>query len=734
MMMKNIRIFLFLSWLTLSGSLAGQTLLDSTRIHNLDSVELVERAFQAGVAHYGSVKDQVIFASKKNEIIRLDQIQADLSSNNMRQIYAKVPGLTIWESDASGIQTNLATRGLSPNRNWEFNVRQNGADICSEVFGYPEAYYTPPVEAVEQLEFIRGAASLQFGPQFGGMLNYRLKFAKPGVPFHFESFQTLGSYGLFNSFNAVGGNSGKFSWYGYFHRRKAETWRQNNDYDVHTAYGAVQYQITQKLSARFDYTRMNYESQQPGGLTDQQFQQDPRSSARSRNWMSTPWNTGSLDFTYRINDHSSIVWKSFFTHSDRKSVGFVRPINVRDTIQAGILAYHNRQVDQDQYRNLGSEIRWMWSYTLSGRSQHLATGVRAYKGMTHRDQLGLGTAGTDPDFQAEPGSFGRSLEFSTWNYAWFAEHLFQWGKRLKMVPGVRLEKIDNSRKGRISASGILQPETRNRLVLLAGMGVEFATSHQTSLYGNVSQSFRPVTFSELTPSALTEVIDPNLKDSRGYNIDLGWRGRWDDFLFFDLSFYHLQYEGRIGAFLKDSVLFRTNIGNSSSTGIESFIEVDFTRMLWKQVSGMPSIKVFASNAWNRSRYTSWDNPAIANDPAKSIKGKRVENAPEYIHRFGLSLENSRFSIGFQTNFVGGIYADAANTLAPNAAATVGYIEAYQVMDLTGSFRIAKSYLLKGGINNLGNSLYATRRAGGYPGPGLLPGQGRTWYLGIGIQI
>jgi Fe(3+) dicitrate transport protein len=734
MMMKNIRIFLFLSWLTLSGSLAGQTLLDSTRIHNLDSVELVERAFQAGVAHYGSVKDQVIFASKKNEIIRLDQIQADLSSNNMRQIYAKVPGLTIWESDASGIQTNLATRGLSPNRNWEFNVRQNGADICSEVFGYPEAYYTPPVEAVEQLEFIRGAASLQFGPQFGGMLNYRLKFAKPGVPFHFESFQTLGSYGLFNSFNAVGGNSGKFSWYGYFHRRKAETWRQNNDYDVHTAYGAVQYQITQKLSARFDYTRMNYESQQPGGLTDQQFQQDPRSSARSRNWMSTPWNTGSLDFTYRINDHSSIVWKSFFTHSDRKSVGFVRPINVRDTIQAGILAYHNRQVDQDQYRNLGSEIRWMWSYTLSGRSQHLATGVRAYKGMTHRDQLGLGTAGTDPDFQAEPGSFGRSLEFSTWNYAWFAEHLFQWGKRLKMVPGVRLEKIDNSRKGRISASGILQPETRNRLVLLAGMGVEFATSHQTSLYGNVSQSFRPVTFSELTPSALTEVIDPNLKDSRGYNIDLGWRGRWDDFLVFDLSFYHLQYEGRIGAYLKDSVLFRTNIGNSSSTGIESFIEVDFTRMLWKQVSGMPSIKVFASNAWNRSRYTSWDNPAIANDPAKSIKGKRVENAPEYIHRFGLSLENSRFSIGFQTNFVGGIYADAANTLAPNAAATVGYIEAYQVMDLTGSFRIAKSYLLKGGINNLGNSLYATRRAGGYPGPGLLPGQGRTWYLGIGIQI
>jgi Fe(3+) dicitrate transport protein len=31
------------------------------------------------------------------------------------------------------------------------------------------------MEAVETIELIRGGASLQFGPQFGGMLNYVLK-------------------------------------------------------------------------------------------------------------------------------------------------------------------------------------------------------------------------------------------------------------------------------------------------------------------------------------------------------------------------------------------------------------------------------------------------------------------------------------------------------------------------------------------------------------------------------
>ena len=39
----------------------------------------------------------------------------------------------------------------------------------------PKGYYTPPSEAVEEIQMIRGAASLQFGPQFGGLINYKLK-------------------------------------------------------------------------------------------------------------------------------------------------------------------------------------------------------------------------------------------------------------------------------------------------------------------------------------------------------------------------------------------------------------------------------------------------------------------------------------------------------------------------------------------------------------------------------
>ncbi|MBK7683159.1 MAG: hypothetical protein IPJ26_12180, partial [Bacteroidetes bacterium] len=44
------------------------------------------------------------------------KINADLSTNTSRQVFGKVPGMSIWENDGSGIQTSVATRGLSPNR------------------------------------------------------------------------------------------------------------------------------------------------------------------------------------------------------------------------------------------------------------------------------------------------------------------------------------------------------------------------------------------------------------------------------------------------------------------------------------------------------------------------------------------------------------------------------------------------------------------------------------------
>ena len=97
--------------------------------------------------------------------IKVDDVDANTATNNGRQVYNKIAGLNIWESDGAGIQLGIGGRGLNPSRTSNFNTRQNGYDISADALGYPESYYTPIIDAVDRIQVIRGAASLQFGTQ-----------------------------------------------------------------------------------------------------------------------------------------------------------------------------------------------------------------------------------------------------------------------------------------------------------------------------------------------------------------------------------------------------------------------------------------------------------------------------------------------------------------------------------------------------------------------------------------
>ena len=80
-----------------------------------------------------------------NSIINLEGLSGAKSRGNPSEMYAKIPGLNIWENAGAGIQVGIGGRGLSPKRTANFNTRQNGYDISADALGYPESYYTPPV-------------------------------------------------------------------------------------------------------------------------------------------------------------------------------------------------------------------------------------------------------------------------------------------------------------------------------------------------------------------------------------------------------------------------------------------------------------------------------------------------------------------------------------------------------------------------------------------------------------
>ncbi|TAE26896.1 MAG: TonB-dependent receptor [Cytophagales bacterium] len=685
-----------------------------------------------------------IYAGKKSEVINLSALDANLVTNNTRQVFSKTPGVMVWENDGSGVQVGISVRGLSPNRSWEFNVRQNGVDISSDPFGYPEAYYNPPMEAVERIELVRGGASLQYGPQFGGLLNYVLKGPTQNKPFSLETQQSVGSYGLFSTYNRISGTVGRLQYNAYAHYRRADGWRENSQYGIFNGYASISYAVTNKFRLGLEVSRMNNESQQPGGLTDAQFARNARQSSRARNWFSTPWTVPTLKAEYAFNDNTRLTANVHGLIGERNSIGFTQAITTLDVPNAAG-QFAARQIDRDIYRNWGSEIRLLTRYRFLGQQHALATGVKYFNGHTHRIQQGRGDTGSDYNLNLQTDLFPRDLSLGVTNVAAFAENMFRLSSRWTVTPGLRLESLANDIGGRLSfaANGtenrVSQQSTRR--FVLAGIGTEFKLSPDISLYANASQAYRPVLFSDLTPAALTDfVVDPNLRDARGYSVDGGVRGKVKNYLNFDVSYFLVNYNDRIGTLtlLNEAnrpYQFRTNIGRSVSRGVEAYVEFDpIVALAGKSRVGYLSL--FSSLGFTDARYQNLRVATVTNGQASetNLRDKKVENAPAFIGRFGLNYTLNGFTFTALMNRVGMAYSDANNTETPSANAQNGPIPAYQVFDLSASLNLKKRYTIRAGVNNLTDERYFTRRAGGYPGPGILPADGRTAYLSVGLTL
>ena len=720
-------------------------------INPIDSVNklktVIIKVKQQSPERMPETKNNVLFSGKKNEVLKLSNLNANVTNNNAREVFARIPGVTVWENEGSGLQINVGVRGLSPNRSWELNTRQNGVDISADVFGYPEAYYNPPLEAVETIQMIRGGASLQFGPQFGGMLNYVLKREKEQA-FSYETQNTVGSYGLVSSFNAIGGKYKKWSYYLYNHSRNASGWRENNRFEARNTHAFIEYRFSENTKISAEYTNSDYEMQQPGGLTDEQFASNPRQSLRTRNWFGVPWNIFSINLDTKVNANFDVNVKAFGLIGERNSVGFTKAADIEDAIISTTDQYENRRVDSDLYKNIGIENRNLYRYKLGKTTQNLAFGMRLYQAKTERFQKGNGTTGSDFDMSVE-GKYLTSLEFTTKNIALFTENQFKITDKFSITPGLRYEHINSTSQGRIDiVSGndvAFDEKTIVRNQPLFGLGLEYKLK-STNFYANISQAFRPVLFSDLTPPTINDVIDPNLKDASGYNADLGYRGIYKGFLNFDVSLFYLSYNNRVGGlrqfFNNDSTqgtyLFRTNLGETVNKGVESFIDLNITKMLGID-KPYGNLDVFVSMSFIDSKYVDFKTTTVSVTAPNEIittnlAGNRVENAPRYIHNFGMSWGNNNFSATVQYKMSGRIFTDANNTISPSSNGQTGILDGYRIVDFSSEYKFLKHYNLRSGINNLTNESYATRRSGGYPGPGILPGEGRTFYISIGAKF
>ncbi len=713
----------------------------------LDSVKVKSARQSFGIIRLNDVDGMGIYAGKKSEVIVLKDITANTATNNARQVYAKIAGLNILESDGgAGLQLSIGGRGLDPNRTSNFNTRQNGYDISADALGYPESYYTPPTEAVERIEIVRGASSLQYGTQFGGILNFKMNTGTDTEKAQIISRLTGGSWGFLNSSTSVGGTDKNVNYYAFYQHKQGDGWRPDSHFNDNTAYVSAIIKATKKLTVTAQYTFMAYLEKQPGGLNDDVFNRNPDTATKTRNWFKVNWDLGAVLFDYAINSHLKFNSRFFGLMADRSALGVINTVN--DNFPDG----GPRQYRTDNYINFGNESRLIYTYNIKNNPSVLLAGIRYYNGYTKR-QIGTadyGSGGAKSDFAFRPVTKYDSLTYSKYrfpshNIALFAENIFHITSKLSIIPGIRFENIyteangfydsvtsDQSHDTVYTDLRINEHRIKNRSFVIGGIGLSYTQNNATQFYGNISQNYRAINFNDMSITNAAYLVDPNLKDEKGYSADLGMRGHISDILNYDISIFTIHYNNRIGiidtvihAYGSSAKLYTTNVSASRNIGFESFAEVD----IWKLIKGSEAkmkLSIFSNLSFTDARYVNSKN--------SSVENKEVELVPRVIFKTGVTLQKGKFSATYQYSYTAKQFSDGTDAVASSGNGLYGIVPSYYVMDLTADYKLNRLFMISGSINNLTSNSYFTRRADSYPGPGIIPADPRSFYITLQLKL
>lgn len=685
------------------------------------------------------VEGTAIYAGKKTEVVLLENSTANLATNNARQIYNQVAGLNIYQNDDAGLQLHIGGRGLDPSRTSNFNTRQNGYDISADVLGYPESYYSPPSEGLREIQIIRGAASLQYGTQFGGLINFVIKEPVEDKPLEFLTRNTLGSNNLYTNFTSVSGTKGKLSYYTFFNYKKGDGFRPNSQFESKNVYSHVGYAFNEKTKVTGELTYLRYLAQQAGGLTDSQFNNDPYQSNRERNWFQVDWLLYNVRLDHKFGENTNFSFNAFGLDASRKAIGF-RSNRVSQVDPGG-----PRDLIVGDFNNYGFETRLVSDYLWADREATFLVGSKYYRAQNSSEQ-GPGSAGRDANFDFQNDEFPNfpvqnQFDYPNRNLSFFGENIFYVNEQFSVTPGFRFEYIKTESLGyfrRINtdAAGnvifnerVEEDAVNERSFILLGLGSSYKSSGSLEFYGNISQNYRSVTFSDISTVNPAFQIDPDINDEKGFTVDLGARGNYQDYFSYDVNVFGLSYQERIGFVLRESQdgsvkILRTNVGDAFLYGLESLVDFNLRKIFLNNNKDY-NLNFFVNTSYIQSEYTRSEE--------NGVEGKKVEFVPELNFKTGITAGYKNFLSSLQYSYLSQQFTDATNSTEANQSGVIGAIPSYDILDFSTSYKY-KNYKIEAGVNNLLNNSYFTRRATGYPGPGIIPSPDRNYYVTLEIVI
>ncbi len=638
---------------------------------------------------------------------------AQQDTNNLGDVFARIPGVSYIDEDGRGTKPNIGLRGLDPLRSEYAQLRHDGVPTQPSMYSEPAAYYGVPAERVAGIEVFKGGASILYGPNtVGGVVNL---ISRPlsEKPLETVLDTRLSSYGDYMGNLFLSGTQGSWTYGAEYMHNGGDGFRDGLGYNIDDVEARLGYQFNEDHWAQLHFGYYHEASETPGGLLPYQYRNDPEQSNKPNDNFYGERVEVDLRTSHRLTENQQLETLLYAYTYQRN--WFLQ--NYVDSLTPDLTLANNNSQYLRNFDVIGFEPTYTLDYDIGGTTGHqLTLGGRLYHDHAIR-RTKTGNTGTSGESNSVLNS---KDDLTTDAVAAFAENEFQIGDRFHVIPGIRYENIEQTRRD-VFAGTTRQDKSYD--VFLPGLGLKYDVAEQSLVYANVTQSFRPPTFGDSFNPAIG-ASSADLDASTAVTYDLGMRTSPFPWLTTEFGGFYTDF--------KDQVIVSAGVADNYDTQSYGF-------------EGNAQIGLFAlANELQSGSFGSIDNQELYLKAGATVlrstfkggpfDGNDVPNVPQQAYTLGLTYDyQQKVDVTFQGRFADSRFTDAANTVTEDPVGTIGELDSYFVFDLKTRWMVNEALTLGTGVNNIFNETYGTQRRTSQQ-KGIFPGPTREFYVSATITF
>ncbi len=610
-------------------------------------------------------------------------------TSTLKDVLSWSPGVFIQERFGSE-EARLSIRGSGLQRTFHgrgLKLMLDGVPLNLADGGFDMQAVEPL--ATDYVEVFRGANALRYGSTtLGGAVNFvsPTGYTAPKVSLRAEG----GSFGYVRAQAASGLVEGNADYYASFSHFSQDGYRDHAVQSNQRVFANVGYKFNEHIENRTYYTYVITDSELPGSLLKQDLEDAP-----------TMANAGNVTGNQK---------RDFELHRIANKTTWRNEAN---RVDLGIFWSHKDlfhpifQVIDQNSNDFGVDLRYTSSSELMGRRNEFTIGFAPTVGFVHNSQFANNGGGK--------GALLLQNEQEAENLDLYVENKHWVHDKLAVVTGVQFSYANRNLNGIVGSPTFRQ----DYLGVNPKIGAVYEAAEGVQIYGNVSRSMEPPSFSEMGNAGVPPTFTPR-SEQTAWTVELGTRGERGR-LAWDATVYY--------AWLNNELLVLTlpgGVGTSTINAentVHSGIELGTSYRLWEGISTGDSGKdadaltARVAYQWNNFHYD--HDTRFGNSP--------IAGVPEHFTKFELMYTHP-------CGFYFGPNAEWSAVKTPVDHANSFFADPYGIVGVKTGWRNEKWGVFVE-ARNLNDKRYAATTgvildAGGADAAQFLPGDGRAVYAGL----